>query len=54
MIGVAPIETLFENVKLDEKGTRDESTLARSRPNDSEFIDLDTKLDKSGVGEVKI
>ena len=27
MIGISPIESLFSNIKLDEKGTEDESTL---------------------------
>ena len=30
MIGVTPIESLFSNIKLDEKGTEEESTLDRS------------------------
>ena len=34
-------------------GTGDESILVRRRPNDSEFIDLDAKIDKTGIGEVK-
>ena len=33
--------------------TRDESTLVRRRPNDSDFLDLDAKIDKSGIGVVK-
>ena len=53
MIGVSPIESLFSNINIDKDGTVDESNLARWRPNDSEFIDLDAKIDKSGVGEVK-
>jgi hypothetical protein len=53
MIGVTPIEYLFSNIKLDEKGSGDESTLARRRPNCSEGDDLNDKKDKSGFGEVK-
>jgi hypothetical protein len=53
MIGVTPIESLFSNIKLDEKGTGDESTLARRRPNCSEGDDPNDKNDKSGFGEVK-
>ena len=53
MIGVSPIESLFSNIKLDEKGTGDESTLARRRPNCSEGDDLNDKNNKSGLGEVK-
>ena len=53
MIGVTPIETLFSNIKLDEKGTGDESTLARRSPNCLEGDDLNDKNDISGFGEVK-
>ena len=53
VIDVTPIESLFSNVNVDKDGTRDESTLVRRRPNDSEFLDLDAKIDKSGIGEVK-
>ena len=34
-------------------GTGDESTLVKRHPNDSEFLDLDAKFGKSGIGEVK-
>ena len=44
---------MFANINLDNDGTRDESTLARTRPNDLEFKDLNEKIDKSGIGEVK-
>ena len=54
VIGVTPIESLFSSINLEKYGTRDELTLARRRPSDSEFIDLDAKIDKSGIGEVKI
>ena len=40
-------------MSVDNDGTGDESTLVKRRPNDSEFIDLDAKIDKSGIGEVK-
>ena len=40
-------------MKLDNDGTGDESTLAKRRPNDSEFLDLDAKFGKSGIGEIK-
>ena len=50
---VSPIKSLFANMNLDKDGTRDESTLVRRHPNDSEFLDLDAKIDKSGIGEVK-
>ena len=53
VIDVTPIVSLFSNVNLDKYGTRDESTLVRGCPNDSEFLDLDAKFGKSGIGEVK-
>ena len=39
-------------MNLYKYGTRDESTLVKRHPNDSEFLDLDAKIDKSGIGEV--
>jgi hypothetical protein len=53
MIGVSSINSLFSNIKLDEKGTEEESTLAKRRPHNSEGENLDEKIDKSGFGEVK-
>ena len=35
-------------MNLDNDGTGDESTLVKRRPNDSEFLDLDAKIYKSG------
>ena len=40
-------------MNLDNDGTGDESTLVKRCPNDSEFLDLDAKFGKSGIGEVK-
>ena len=40
-------------MNLDNDGTGDESTLVKRHPNDSEFLDLDAKIDKSGIGDVK-
>ena len=40
-------------MNLNNNGTGDESTLVKRRPNDSEFLDLNAKFDKSGFGEVK-
>ena len=40
-------------MNLDNSGTGDESTLFRRRPNNPEFLDLDAKIGKSGIGEVK-
>jgi len=44
---------LFSKIKIDDKGTEEESTLVRRRPNDSEGENLDEKIAKSGFGEVK-
>ena len=33
MIGVSSIDSLFSKVNIDEKGTGEESTLGRRRPN---------------------
>ena len=40
-------------MNLDNDGTGDESTLVKRHPNDSKFLDLDAKIGKSGIGEVK-
>ena len=40
-------------MNLNNNGTGDESTLVKRCPNDSEFLDLDAKFGKSGIGEVK-
>ena len=53
VIDVTPIKSLFSNINLYKYGTRDESTLAKRCPNDSEFLDQVAKIDKSGIGEVK-
>ena len=53
VIDVTPIESLFSNINFDKDGTGDESTLVKRRLNDSELLDLDAKIDKSGIGEVK-
>ena len=39
-------------LNLDNDGTGDESTLVKRHPNDSEFLDLDSKIGKSGTEEV--
>ena len=36
MIGVSSIDSLFSNIKLDDKGPKEESTLARRRYHKSE------------------
>src|SRR4051812_16074863 len=53
VIDMSPIKYLFCNMKLVNDGTGDESTLVKRHPNDSEFLDLDAKLNKSGIEEVK-
>ena len=53
VIDVSPIKYLFCNMNLDNDGTGDESTLVKRRPNNSEFLDLDAKIGKSGIKEVK-
>ena len=53
MIGVSSIDSLFSKVKIDEKGTGEESTLGRRRLNISEGENLVEKIDESGFGEVK-
>ena len=40
MIGVSSIDSLFNKVKNDEKGTGEESTLGRRRPNISKGENL--------------
>ena len=52
-IDVSPIKSLFCNINLNNDGTGDESTLVKRHPNDLEFFDLDAKIGKSGIGEIK-
>ena len=40
-------------MNIDNNGTGDESTLVKRRPNDSVFLDLNAKIGKSGIEEVK-
>ena len=40
-------------MNLNDDGTGDESTLVKRRPNDSEFLDFDAKIGKSGIEEIK-
>src|SRR3954465_8258235 len=53
VIDVSPIKSLFCNMNLYNDGTGDESTLVKRRPNNSEFLDLNAKIGKSGIEEVK-
>ena len=40
-------------MNLDNDGTGDESPLPRRRRKNSEFLDLDAKIGKSGIEEIK-
>ena len=40
-------------MNLGNDGTGDESPLPRRRPKNSEFLDLDAKIGKSGIEEIK-
>ena len=53
MIGVSSIDYLFSKIKIDEKRTGEESTIAGRRPYDSEGGNLVEKIDKGGFEEVK-
>ena len=53
MIGVSSIDSLFSKVKIDEKGTGEESTLVRRRPDNSDGENIVEKIDKSGFEEVE-
>ena len=53
MIGVSYIDSLFSKITIDDKGTEEEWTLARRRPDNSEGENLAEKIDESGFGEVK-
>ena len=53
VIDVSPIRSLFSSMNLDKHGTGHQSTLVKRCPNDSEFLDLDAKIAKSGIEEIK-
>src|SRR3954467_12198891 len=53
VIDVSPIKSLFCNMNLDNDGTEYDPPLPRRRSKNSEFLDLDTKIDKSGIEEIK-
>ena len=53
MICVSSIDSFFSKIKIDDKGTEEESTLARRRPDNLEGENLVEKIDKSGFEEVK-
>ena len=54
MIGVSSIDSLFSKIKIDEKGTGEESTLARRRPDISEVKILLRKFMKVGLKRSKL
>ena len=53
VIDVSPIKSLFCNMNLDNDGTEYDPPLPRRRSKNSEFLDLDAKIGKSGIEEVK-
>ena len=53
MIGVSSIDYLLSKVEIYEKGTGEESTLGRRRPNISEGENLVEKIDKSWFEDIK-
>ena len=53
VINVSPVKSLFFNMNLDNDGTEYDPPLPRRRSKNSESVDLDAKLDKSGIEEIK-
>ena len=54
MIVVSSIDSLFSNIKIDDRWTKVESTLARRRPHNSEGENLVEKLIKVGLERSKL
>ena len=52
VIDVSPIRSLFCNMNLENNGTGSESTFVKKCFDNLEFLDLDAKFGKSGIGEV--
>ena len=50
---MSPIKYLFCNMNLDNDGTEYDPPLPRRHSGNSEFLDLDAKMDKSGIEEIK-
>ena len=44
---------MFSKIKIDDKGTEEDSTLVRRHPDNLEGENLVEKIDKSGFEEVK-
>ena len=53
VIDVSPIKSLFSNMNLDNDGTEYDPPLPRRRSKNSEFLDLNAKIGKSGIEEIK-
>ena len=53
VIDVSPIKSLFCNMNLDNDGTEYDPPLPRRRSKNSEFLDLNAKIGKSGIEEIK-
>ena len=53
VIDVSPIKYLFCNMNLDNDGTEYDPPLPRRRSKNLESLDLDAKIVKSGIEEVK-
>ena len=53
VIDVSPFKSLFCNMNLDNDGTEYDPPLPRRRSKNSEFLDLDAKIRKSGIEEIK-
>src|SRR4051812_24296007 len=53
VIDVSPIKSLFFNINLDNDGIEYDPPLPRQRSKNSESLDLDAKIVKSGIEEVK-
>ena len=47
------MKSLFCNMNLDNDGTEYDPPLPRRRSKNPEFLDLDAKIDESGVEEIK-
>ena len=52
VIDVSPIKSLFCNMNLDNDGTEYDPPLPRRRSKNSEFLDLDARIDKSGFSNI--
>ena len=49
VIDVSPIKSLFCNINLDNDGTEYDPPLPRRHSKNSEYLDLDDEIDKSGI-----